>query len=124
MGLLILVLIAAWMLIMDDKDFHGTWGIRPRISTVDEDVATRSGSIMGYFEELVLRCSHAARHYGLTHREEELLVLLAQRMSSAEIEKSLCISHGTCKTHIGHVYAKLDAHSREDIVRVVDGIRV
>lgn len=60
-----------------------------------------------------------ARHYGLTHREEEILALLAQNKTSAEIEATLFISHNTAKGHLRHVYDKLGVHSREEAAAVV-----
>ncbi|MDR1422338.1 MAG: LuxR C-terminal-related transcriptional regulator [Coriobacteriales bacterium] len=56
-----------------------------------------------------------ARQYGLTHREEEVLSLLAENRSFAEIESTLYIAHGTLRVHVQHLYAKLDVHSKEEI---------
>ena len=76
-----------------------------------------------YYEDFVWRCSRVARHYGLTHREEEVLALLAQDKTSAEIEAALFISHNTAKGHLRHLYDKLGVHSREGAAAVVHGWR-
>ena len=45
--------------------------------------------------------------------------MLAQDKSIAEVEEALVISNGTAKSHIRHIYAKLDVHAREEIVEMV-----
>ena len=61
------------------------------------------------------RCSRAAFVYSLTRREEEVLVLLLRGLTTPEIERELCISNGTARNHIQHVYKKLSVHSREEL---------
>jgi ATP/maltotriose-dependent transcriptional regulator MalT len=48
----------------------------------------------------------------LTPRELDVLRLMAQGASNAEIAASLTVSLGTAKWHVGHVLAKLGATSR------------
>ena len=48
----------------------------------------------------------------LTDREFELLSLLAAGHSNAELAEALYISNNTVKTHIKHLYQKLNAGSR------------
>ena len=48
----------------------------------------------------------------LTEREREVLVLLAAGKSTGQIAGELVVTAGTVKTHLTHVYRKLDAHSR------------
>jgi DNA-binding NarL/FixJ family response regulator len=59
----------------------------------------------------VLRRSTNARVV-LTARENEVLALLAQGLSVAEIAKQLFISPSTTKSHIARLYEKLDAGNR------------
>jgi DNA-binding CsgD family transcriptional regulator len=49
---------------------------------------------------------------GLTPRERELLELVADGKSNAEIAEQLWISAGTVRKHLDNVYAKLGVHSR------------
>ena len=44
-----------------------------------------------------------------------MLVLLLRGLSTPEIERELCISNGTARNHIQHVYKKLNVHSREEL---------
>jgi LuxR family maltose regulon positive regulatory protein len=48
----------------------------------------------------------------LTARELDVLRLMAQGASNAEIAVGLTVSLGTAKWHVGHVLAKLGATSR------------
>lgn len=52
----------------------------------------------------------------LTPREQEVLNLLAEGLSVAEIASQLVISDSTTKTHIGNIYAKLGARNRAQVL--------
>ena len=54
----------------------------------------------------------------LTPREKEILVLMSQGMSNAEIANRLVVSATTVKTHVGNVLAKLDVRDRVQAVVV------
>lgn len=61
-----------------------------------------------------------AQEYGLTPREGEVLRLLAKGMTRSAIREELCISEGTERTHIRHIYQKLDIHSHDELMALVD----
>jgi len=50
----------------------------------------------------------------LTSREREVLGLLASGSSNREIAASLFVSLATVKTHLAHIYSKLDARNRNE----------
>jgi DNA-binding NarL/FixJ family response regulator len=52
----------------------------------------------------------------LTEREREVLTLVAQGLSNAEIAARIFVSHATAKTHVGRVLTKLGAHDRAQLV--------
>ncbi len=54
----------------------------------------------------------AAEELGLTPREREVLILLAQGLSDKEIADSLFISPRTAMTHVGNILAKLGVNKR------------
>ena len=53
---------------------------------------------------------------GITDREREVLRLVGQGMSNAEIANALYISAGTAKTHVARLLTKLDARDRVQLV--------
>ena len=64
--------------------------------------------------------TEAIAELGLTEREQEVLFLLAQHKTAGDIERELCVAHGTAKAHIRHVYKKLDIHAREELFDLVE----
>jgi DNA-binding NarL/FixJ family response regulator len=54
----------------------------------------------------------------LTRREQEVLRLTADGLSSSEIARHLFISPRTAETHRANVMRKLGVHSRTDLVRI------
>lgn len=72
-------------------------------------------------ESLRRRCGIIAERFGLSAREQDVLFLLAQGRSKPIIEKRLFLSAGTVKTHILHVYAKMNVHSQQELINLVYG---
>jgi DNA-binding NarL/FixJ family response regulator len=54
----------------------------------------------------------------LTAREREILQLLADGMSNADVAKKLFISQETVKSHVRHILAKLEADTRTHAVAI------
>jgi DNA-binding NarL/FixJ family response regulator len=52
----------------------------------------------------------------LTEREHEVFELIAQGLSNGEIADRLYLSEGTVKTHVKHVFDKLEARDRTQVV--------
>ena len=54
----------------------------------------------------------------LTAREREILQLLADGMSNADVAQRLFISQETVKSHVRHILAKLEADTRTHAVAI------
>ena len=66
-------------------------------------------------ELIVDRRGEVAERAGLSPRETEVFMMLAQGRSRAFISEELVLSEGTVKTHISHIYAKLNVHGRQEM---------
>jgi DNA-binding CsgD family transcriptional regulator len=77
--------------------------------------ATRSVS-----EIIRTSCHSIAAENHLTKREEEILVYIATGKSILTISDTLTISVGTCKTHLYHIYQKLDVHKNIEVLEMVN----
>lgn len=64
-------------------------------------------------------CRILASQYGLTEREREVLVMLSQGATMPKISKALHISTNTAKSHIAHVYQKLDVHAKDELFELL-----
>jgi DNA-binding NarL/FixJ family response regulator len=56
------------------------------------------------------------RHAELTPREEEVLSLVAQGRTDAEIASALGLTRNTVRNHVARVYGKIGAHNRSEAV--------
>lgn len=67
-----------------------------------------------------LRCEQIGNAYGLSPRENDVLVLLAKGYSSGAIQEHLHISQGTANSHTRNIYAKLGVHTKDEMIALVD----
>lgn len=75
----------------------------------------------GRFRE---RCEIVANTYLLSRRESEVMYYLARGYKSSFIQQQLYISEGTAKTHIRHIYRKLNIHSQQDLIHLIDEVEL
>ena len=115
---------------------HGrAWGLLPLDSSVEELAA----AVHAVFEGLVVGLpaliepllesrppargdQPASLVEPLTHREIEVLQLLAQGLANKQIAAALGISEHTVKFHVSGIYTRLGAASRTEAVRL--GVRL
>lgn len=66
------------------------------------------------------RCAELAGAHSLTPRESEVLALLARGRNAAYIQESLTLSRNTVKSYVARVYNKLDVHSHQELIDLVE----
>lgn len=114
-ALVILLVVVCTMILFSEQELSSRWGVTfLGSSDKEEDTAIIKK------QELATRCHEIAKRYRLSQREEEVLLLLAQHKTIASIEKELVIANGTAKTHVKHIYRKLDIHSRDELVALLE----
>lgn len=60
-----------------------------------------------------------ADEYRLTRREREVFAHLAKGRSAPYIAELYQVSENTVRSHIKHIYTKLDVHSRQELLSFV-----
>jgi DNA-binding NarL/FixJ family response regulator len=63
----------------------------------------------------------AAGTRSLSPREREILKLIARGLSNADVARALSVSRATVRTHLEHIYEKLEVSNRTEAV--TEGIR-
>jgi DNA-binding CsgD family transcriptional regulator len=76
-------------------------------------IATKSGLV----EKTV---GLIAQDFGLSKREQEVLMMWATGYPVKMIEEKLFVSASTVKTHIQHIYEKCDAHNRVEVIALLE----
>ena len=67
--------------------------------------------------KIVIKSFHKNQNTPLTKRETEILEQVANGKSRSKIAKEMFIDLETVKSHIKHIYTKLNVHSREDAIK-------
>ncbi len=105
------VMVAFLVIFFTERGLSAKWGV------VLKDDQLETAPAEG---RLALRVSDLSKAYSLSPREEEVLQLLAQRSTVAEIEEVLYVSQGTVKAHINHIYRKMGIHSKAELIDLLD----
>lgn len=108
-----IVLVVTFMLFFPIHEHH----------TMDGEPATTSdGSYLQLTEKEAwsLRIRTVVDRYQLTPREEEILRYLARGRNTAYIQEKLVVSPHTVKSHVYNIYKKLDVHSQQQLIDLVD----
>lgn len=65
-----------------------------------------------------------SKHQDLTHREMEILKLMAAGYRNKEIAERTFVSFETIKTHVRHIFEKLDAFTRVQAIRRAEELKL
>lgn len=71
----------------------------------------------------VTLCRQATEGVGLSPRELEVVALIYRGYSAKKIADLLYLSESTIKSHTAHSYQKLDIHSKQELIGLVDRYR-
>ncbi len=77
-----------------------------------------NGSIAAVLAVALPRQARRCDRPQLTAREREVLTLASHGMNYSEIATELFLTHATVKTHLAHIYAKLDVRDKAAAVAV------
>lgn len=66
------------------------------------------------------KCHEISAQHKLTKQEERIFLMLARGRSYGYIADELYISTHTVKTHIYHIYRKIDIHSQQELIDMVE----
>lgn len=97
--------------------FFGHGSIAPVSRSATNSVSGIPVAKTGDFDS---RCQELAQANKLSARETELFKLLARGRSTSYIAESLCLAPSTVKTHTNRIYRKLDIHSRQELIDLVE----
>ena len=85
------------------------------------NTTTPSSSLDDTYEQ---RLVTVGEQYHLSPRELEILPLIAQGHSAHYVAEALCISFNTVKTHTRRVYDKLDVHTRDELITLINSTKL
>ncbi len=68
-------------------------------------------------------CNDISKRYQLSPRETEIFFLVAKGRNADYIQQKLVISTHTAKTHIANIYRKLEVHSSQELLDLVEETR-
>ncbi|MEC4184873.1 LuxR family transcriptional regulator [Adlercreutzia sp. R21] len=134
----VLILVATILFLLPERNFELLLRSRtergPRIAVSAngrlEDVAASPAAVAEAEpasqreDDFRQTCQDLAQRCGLSEREVQVMMLLAQGRNSAYIQKQLFVSASTVSSHRQHVYQKLDIHSQQELIDLVEASRV
>lgn len=65
-------------------------------------------------------CRIVGERYGLTNRENDVLLLLAKGRTASYMARDLVLSESTVRTHIAHIYKKMKINSQQELLDEIE----
>lgn len=111
-GALTVAIVVASVILLSDRNPSKTWGASffgvNAMREMDDDALWTQQ-----------RCDELSAACGLSPREQEVLLLLAQGKSMSQIERQLVIANGTVKSHTRRIYQKLGIHTKRELMETI-----
>ncbi|MBR2836108.1 MAG: helix-turn-helix transcriptional regulator [Coriobacteriales bacterium] len=105
---------------LTNEDYSNAWGLRMAHDTHEAGQLQDNPEYEIPAATLEERCSRVARQYNLTRREEQILFMRLQGATHHDLEDQLVISNNTVKSHIRHIYRKMDVADLDAARAVVE----
>lgn len=92
--------------------------------TLDSDTETAEAPLpeKTVIDKVAQRCSILGTQHQLTMREKDILLLVARGRDVPNISKHLFISENTIRSHSKNIYKKLDIHSKQELLDLLETI--
>lgn len=116
LSLFVCLLVMSTMLVMEG-------GAANMLGIIEQAHGAREDAQQSGDRDLREACLSLKGEFGLTDRETDILILLAQGRSAPYIGNALFISPDTANTHKRHIYAKLDVHNKQQLIDMVSARR-
>lgn len=71
-------------------------------------------------QSIIAACNFLAMNYRLSERETEVFLLVAKGRNLPYISEVLHISKNTVRTHLKNIYQKLNIHSRQELLDLIE----
>lgn len=110
---IVFLLTIATFWVGSDAHIKKMWGLRKSLSPK-------------MYNDLVLKkkCNLLTEDHRLTTREAEILLLLVQGQRASDIKDNMNVSMDTVRSHIKHLYAKLNVHSLAELTKLLKNTKV
>ncbi|MDR3052683.1 MAG: LuxR C-terminal-related transcriptional regulator [Coriobacteriales bacterium] len=125
----LLILVSA-TLIFSEKDFARLFSPISELELILDEIPLEGSTEKDEGEDqrnpnrpYLTACKQVAAEARLSAREQDVFEQLALGRGSENIAKRLSISLNTARTHTHNVYAKLDVHSRQELIELVESKR-
>lgn len=108
---LVALAVVAFLLVALTLSFHG--GVIGSVWDLMPEPLTHTGKFRA-------ACEAIAERYGLTPREAEVMRLVMRGRSGAYVQENLFISKSTFQTHMRNLYKKLDVHTNQELLDLLE----
>ena len=97
--------------------FGGSTFSDVRIPVASEGDSTAATLAETVYDIQYRQCQVLRARYGLTERETEVAFLITQGYTQTHCADALMVSLNTVRTHMKHIYSKLDIHTKDELLR-------